>query len=666
MARARIVAIDASAALAVPGVRLVMTAADLPQPVPRFGPQFDGPAGPRRRRDQVPRRAGGRRGRGDEGRGRGGRPPRAGRVRGAAGGRDARRRPRPRRPPRPGPGRSARTTRWPGPTSCKEHRVGWGDVDAAAAPTSSSTTPTRSRWSPTSPSSRTPSWPPPTATASPSGARSSTPTGCSGSWPRSLGLPLSKVRVLAPDPGGGFGGKQHAKYEPLVAFMALRAGRPVRLVLSLEETFQAVRRAAAEVRVRTGVRPGRHHRLRGHRRRLPHRRLRGHRRPRREQGQLRRRGALPHAGRPHRGPRRALAHRALHGLPRLRQSRRSTGPWSRTSTRPPGSWASTAWRSACATWPARARPSSPGTRRPTATGSRRCGGLPSSSAGTAHAAGTRPRHRRRAQVGAHHRPLLLDRPPPRRRQRRRVRGHLGHGPGRPHRASPRSRPTSWARRSTWVTVVMGDTAVVPYDQQTSASRSTVLMGNAVLAACRDIQAQLRAMAARIHGVAEARHRGGARRRPPARPRGPHPRGPRGRPGAPGRRAHRRRARPARRPSRTTRSAGAPAFFEFNCTAIEAEVDRETGDVTDRPPRHRVRRGQGPQPAPGAHAGRRRRHPGPRATPSWSTTSSMRRGRVRNLGAIDYRIPTSMDLPQEMVSRHDRERRTARGPTAPRA
>jgi CO/xanthine dehydrogenase Mo-binding subunit len=25
------------------------------------------------------------------------------------------------------------------------------------------------------------------------------------------------------------------------------------------------------------------------------------------------------------------------------------------------------------------------------------------------------------------------------------------------------------------------------------------------------------------------------------------------------------------------------------------------------------------------------------------------GRVRNLGAIDYRIPTSMDLPQEMIS-----------------
>jgi CO/xanthine dehydrogenase Mo-binding subunit len=39
-ARGRIVSIDSSAALAIPGVRLVMTAADLPQPMPRFGPQF--------------------------------------------------------------------------------------------------------------------------------------------------------------------------------------------------------------------------------------------------------------------------------------------------------------------------------------------------------------------------------------------------------------------------------------------------------------------------------------------------------------------------------------------------------------------------------------------------------------------------------------------------
>ena len=38
--RARIISIDTSAAERVPGVRLVMTAADLPQPVPRFGPQL--------------------------------------------------------------------------------------------------------------------------------------------------------------------------------------------------------------------------------------------------------------------------------------------------------------------------------------------------------------------------------------------------------------------------------------------------------------------------------------------------------------------------------------------------------------------------------------------------------------------------------------------------
>ena len=69
-----------------------------------------------------------------------------------------------------------------------------------------------------------------------------------------LGMPLAKVRIFAPDPGGGFGGKQHAKYEPLIAFMALKAGRPVRLVLTFEETFQAVRRGASEIRVRTGFR----------------------------------------------------------------------------------------------------------------------------------------------------------------------------------------------------------------------------------------------------------------------------------------------------------------------------------------------------------------------------------------------------------------------------
>jgi CO/xanthine dehydrogenase Mo-binding subunit len=67
-----------------------------------------------------------------------------------------------------------------------------------------------------------------------------------------LGLPLARVRIIAPDPGGAFGGKQHPKYEPLLAYLAVKLGRPVRLELTLEESFQEVRRAAAEVRVRTG------------------------------------------------------------------------------------------------------------------------------------------------------------------------------------------------------------------------------------------------------------------------------------------------------------------------------------------------------------------------------------------------------------------------------
>ena len=69
---------------------------------------------------------------------------------------------------------------------------------------------------------------------------------------RLLDLPLAKVRVHAPDPGGAFGGKQHAKYEPLLALLAVRLRCPVRLELTLDETFQAVRRTAFEIRLRSG------------------------------------------------------------------------------------------------------------------------------------------------------------------------------------------------------------------------------------------------------------------------------------------------------------------------------------------------------------------------------------------------------------------------------
>ena len=42
------------------------------------------------------------------------------------------------------------------------------------------------------------------------------------------------------------------------------------------------------------------------------------------------------------------------------------------------------------------------------------------------------------------------------------------------------------------------------------------------------------------------------------------------------------------------------------------------------------------------------------------------GRIRNLGAIDYRIPTSMDLPLEMDERHRSRTATGPGRTARRA
>ncbi|MFO7958855.1 MAG: xanthine dehydrogenase family protein molybdopterin-binding subunit [Candidatus Brocadiia bacterium] len=67
-----------------------------------------------------------------------------------------------------------------------------------------------------------------------------------------MGLPAAKVRVIATEMGGAFGGKGYPKFEPLMAFLAVRAGRPVRLALSLAESFLAGRRAAGVVNMRTG------------------------------------------------------------------------------------------------------------------------------------------------------------------------------------------------------------------------------------------------------------------------------------------------------------------------------------------------------------------------------------------------------------------------------
>jgi CO/xanthine dehydrogenase Mo-binding subunit len=67
-------------------------------------------------------------------------------------------------------------------------------------------------------------------------------------------LPLGRIRVIAPPLGGGFGGKTYAKLEPIAAVLARLTGRPVRLALSVEEAFRTVRRCDARARVRLGFR----------------------------------------------------------------------------------------------------------------------------------------------------------------------------------------------------------------------------------------------------------------------------------------------------------------------------------------------------------------------------------------------------------------------------
>lgn len=71
---------------------------------------------------------------------------------------------------------------------------------------------------------------------------------------RLLAVPLSKVKVIPSEIGGGFGGKTTVYGEPLAAALALRAGRPVKMVMSREEVFRASGPAGGtRVRVKMGA-----------------------------------------------------------------------------------------------------------------------------------------------------------------------------------------------------------------------------------------------------------------------------------------------------------------------------------------------------------------------------------------------------------------------------
>jgi xanthine dehydrogenase YagR molybdenum-binding subunit len=70
-----------------------------------------------------------------------------------------------------------------------------------------------------------------------------------------LGLPLSRVRVICPYMGGGFGSKlQAGKYTIIAALLAARTGRPVKLFLSREETYLCCgNRPPSNVRLKIGA-----------------------------------------------------------------------------------------------------------------------------------------------------------------------------------------------------------------------------------------------------------------------------------------------------------------------------------------------------------------------------------------------------------------------------
>lgn len=70
----------------------------------------------------------------------------------------------------------------------------------------------------------------------------------------SLRIPMTKVRVVAPRVGGGFGGKIEPHVQPLCVALAQKTGKPVKMVLTREEELSAGRpRHPATVTCRLGI-----------------------------------------------------------------------------------------------------------------------------------------------------------------------------------------------------------------------------------------------------------------------------------------------------------------------------------------------------------------------------------------------------------------------------
>jgi CO/xanthine dehydrogenase Mo-binding subunit len=69
-----------------------------------------------------------------------------------------------------------------------------------------------------------------------------------------LAMPEEKIRVVQIEQGGSFGGKEDPILQPHLALGALKTGRPVKMVMSREESLRVhVKRHAADIHYKTGA-----------------------------------------------------------------------------------------------------------------------------------------------------------------------------------------------------------------------------------------------------------------------------------------------------------------------------------------------------------------------------------------------------------------------------
>jgi len=69
-----------------------------------------------------------------------------------------------------------------------------------------------------------------------------------------FGIPEDRIRIVCPPMGGAFGAKTFVRCEAIVACLARKAGRPVKIVLDRNEEWLTLNRHPATIRVKVGAR----------------------------------------------------------------------------------------------------------------------------------------------------------------------------------------------------------------------------------------------------------------------------------------------------------------------------------------------------------------------------------------------------------------------------